>query len=203
MKYEWYNYAIFVNTKSTGMRILFFLLLLSIFTVNAQDNKLFYTTNSGKISFRSESKQELIKASSNEMVGVIDEEKKTFVFKVQIRTFTGFNSALQQEHFNEKFLESEKFPEATFLGKIIEDIDFEKDGVYEIRAKGKLWIHGVENERIIRSAVTIKNGIASIQSHFTVALADHNIKVPKVVHEKVSSEISVEISAELKKKPIN
>ena len=89
------------------------------------------------------------------------------------------------------------------MGKIIEDIDLKKDGVFEIRAKGKLWIHGVENERIIRSEVTIKNGIINIQSHFTVALSDHNIKVPKVVHEKVSSEISVEISAQLKKKTAN
>lgn len=168
----------------------------------AQDTPLFYT-NSGKISFKSESKQELIRASSDEMQGIIDEEKKTFVFKVKIRTFNGFNSELQQEHFNEKFLESEKFPQATFMGKIIEDIDLKKDGEFEIRAKGKLWIHGVEHERIIRSDVTIKNGTINIRSHFTVALSDHNIKVPKVVHEKVSSEISVEISAQLKKKTAN
>ena len=174
-----------------------FLLLTCSMT---QESNLFFT-NDGKISFRSESKQELIKAASNEMRGLIDPQKKTFVFKVLIRTFKGFNSSLQQEHFNEKFLESEKYPEATYLGKIIEDVDFNKDGVYEIRAKGKLTIHGIEKERIIRSIVTLKNGIASIQSHFTVALADHNIKVPKVVHEKVSSEISVEIIAQLKKKP--
>jgi hypothetical protein len=97
-------------------------------------------------------------------------------------------------------MESERFPQATFLGKIIEDIDLSKDGEYEIRAKGKLQIHGVENERIIRSVVSIKNGIINIQSHFTVVLSDHNIKVPKVVHEKVASEISVEISTQLKKK---
>ncbi len=184
------------------MRNSILIILLFFSTAYAQQGSLYYT-NTGKISFKSESKQELISASSDEMQGIIDEEKKTFVFKVQIRTFNGFNSALQQEHFNEKFLESEKFPQATFMGKIIEDIDFKKDGVFEIRAKGKLWIHGVENERIIRSVITIKNGIAKIQSHFTVALSDHNIKVPKVVHEKVSSEISVEITAELKKKISN
>ena len=152
------------------MRRIILLLFLIHATANAQINSLYYT-NTGKISFKSESKQELIAASSDEMQGIIDEEKKTFVFKVKIRTFNGFNSALQQEHFNEKFLESEKFPQATFMGKIIE--------------------------------VTIKNGIINIQSHFTVALSDHNIKVPKVVHEKVSSEISVEISAQLKKKTAN
>ena len=184
------------------MRIASFFLLLLISTAYGQVDDLFYA-NDGKISFRSESKQELINASSNEMQGIIDEKKKMFVFKVMIRTFKGFNSELQQEHLNEKFLESEKFPEATFLGKIIEDINFEKDGTFEIRAKGKLWIHGVEKERIIRSTVTISNGAINIQSHFTVALSDHNIKVPKVVHEKVSSEISVEISTQLKKKISN
>lgn len=168
----------------------------------AQESNLFFT-DKGKISFRSESKQELIKAGSSEMQGIIDESKNTFVFKVAIRTFKGFNSELQQEHFNEKFLESEKFPEATFMGKIIEKIDYDKDGIYEIRAKGMLWIHGIGSERIIRSIVTIKNHIISIESHFTVSLADHNIKVPKVVHEKVSSEISVEISSTLTKKTSN
>lgn len=184
------------------MRKIIFLLILLYSTVNAQENNLFFT-NEGKISIKSESKQELIKASSNKMQGLIDYKKKTFVFKVVIRTFNGFNSELQKDHFNEKFMESEIFPEATFLGKIIEDVDFSKDGTFEIRAKGKLWIHGIENERIIRSIVTIKDGIVNIESHFTVSLSDHNIKVPKVVHEKVSSEISLEISAQLKKKITN
>lgn len=188
--------------NDSTMRILIIILFLFSTAAIAQLTPLYYT-NTGKISFKSESKQELIRASSEEMQGIIDEEKKTFVFKVKIRTFHGFNSALQQEHFNEKFLESEKFPQATFLGKIIEDIELKKDGKFEIRAKGKLWIHGVEHERIIRADVIIKNGIITIQSHFTVALSDHNIKVPKVVHEKVSSEISVEISAQLKKKTTN
>ena len=88
------------------MRIIISLLLLVYATSNAQVSPLFYT-NTGKISFKSESKQELIRASSDEMQGIIDEANKTYVFKVKIRTFNGFNSALQQEHFNEKFLESE------------------------------------------------------------------------------------------------
>ena len=179
------------------IRLLFFLLALPLLT-RSQDWNLYFTNN-GKISFRSDSQQELIKAESDEMRGVIDPVHKTFVFKVTIRSFKGFNSALQQEHFNEKFLESEKYPEASFMGKIIEDIDFTKDGVYEIRAKGKLWIHGVEAERIIRSVVTVSKGKATIESHFSVLLSDHNIKVPKVVHEKVASEINIDIHATIQK----
>ena len=165
----------------------------------SQDDGYYYTNN-GIVSFRSEARQELIKASSNHMRGVLDTQKRTFVFKVVIRTFEGFNSALQQEHFNEKYLESEKYPEATFSGKIIEDIDLNINGVYDIRAKGKLKIHGKEMERIIRCIASVENGIVNIESHFTILLSDHNIKVPKVVHEKIANEIFVDIEATLTRK---
>ena len=86
------------------------------------------------------------------------------------------------------------------MGKIIETVDLTKDGVYDIRAKGKFWIHGVEQERIIRSTITINGGKVELESHFNVLLSDHNIKVPKVVHEKIASEISIDVKAVLNKK---
>ncbi len=173
-----------------------FLTFLLPIVLFAQENNLYYAKD-GLISFRSEAQQELIKASSSHMVGIIDPEKRTYVFKVVIRTFQGFNSALQIEHFNEKYLESEKYPEALFTGKIIEDYDLNVDGNYEVRAKGKLKIHGVEMERIIRCRVISKNYHLFIDSHFTILLSDHDIKIPRVVHEKVANEIKVEIKAEL------
>lgn len=66
-----------------------------------------------------------------------------------------------------------------------------------MRAKGILTIHGVQQERIIKSEITIKNGSLKISSAFTVQLSDHNIPVPKVVHEKLASEINVEVTADL------
>jgi hypothetical protein len=180
------------------MKYLFSLLLfISLQSFNEDE---IYFTNSGYVSFKSEAQQELIKASSNGMRGLLDPVQRTYVFKVLIRTFHGFNSSLQQEHFNEKYLESEKYPEATFSGKIIEDIDLTIDGVYDIRAKGRLNIHGVEMERIIRSTVTVTKGVMLIETHFSILLSDHNIKVPKVVHEKIASEIHVDMKAELIKK---
>jgi polyisoprenoid-binding protein YceI len=170
------------------------LLLLSFKTL--QD----YKVSSGSISFRSEASLELIKAQSNELKGIFLTEKKQFAFIVNIKSFKGFNSPLQQEHFNENYLESNKYPTASFEGKVIEDVDFSKDGVYSLRAKGNLSIHGVVQERIIKSELTIKNGNISIRSGFTVLLADHNIPIPKVVHEKLASEIKVEIKADLIKK---
>lgn len=156
-----------------------------------------YGTNTGTITFRSDAPLELIKASSNEMRGKFDITKKLFAFIVNINSFTGFNSPLQREHFNENYMESIQYPGASFNGKIIEDIDFTKDGTYTIRAKGNLSIHGVVQERIIKSDLVVKNGKISIQSNFTVLLSDHNIPIPKVVHEKLASEIKVEVKADM------
>ena len=177
---------------------IFLLLMLSAVISNAAD-RILYMTESGTVYFRSDAPQEIIHATSKKLKGVIDPVKKTFAFRVSLQSFEGFNSPLQEEHFNEKYLETDRFPDAVFTGKIIEDVDLTKDGTYDIRAKGKLVIHGVESERIIRSSVTIKNGNADVNSIFTVQLNDHNIKVPKIVHEKVATEISIEIKALMKK----
>ncbi len=154
-----------------------------------------YSVTNGSIHFKSDAKLELIKANSNEMRGKLDAGKKTFAFIVKMNSFKGFNSPLQKEHFNENYLESSTYPDAYFSGKIIEDIDFTKDGTYSIRVKGNLVLHGVTQERIIKSDVTIKNGLVNIVSNFTVQLSDHNIPIPKVVHEKLASEIKVEVKA--------
>jgi YceI-like domain len=156
-----------------------------------------YKVSNGSIAFRSDAPLELIKAQSNELKGLVVPEKKQFAFIIAVKTFKGFNSPLQQEHFNENYLESKKYPTASFEGKIIEDVDFSKDGTYEVRSKGNLFIHGVTQERIIKSVLTVKNKNISILSSFTVLLADHNIPIPKVVHEKLASEIKVEVKADL------
>lgn len=160
----------------------------------------YYYSNNLEVQFHSDAPQEIIKASSTDMRGLIDVEKKTFVFKVVIRTFNGFNSALQKEHFNDKFLESERYPEAVFSGKIIEDIDYNISGTYTIRAKGRISIHGVDQERIIKTKLSVKEGQIIFESEFGVLLSDFNIKIPKVVHEKIATEINVKVSGVLKKK---
>ncbi|CAN5828429.1 hypothetical protein BH11BAC4_BH11BAC4_07060 [soil metagenome] len=175
-------------------RIAFLLLLL--FSTSHTFSQLFNSTV-GIVSFRSDAPLELIKASSKEMRGKLDVAKKTFAFTVKVRSFDGFNSPLQKEHFNENYLESNQYPDAYFSGKIIEDIDFTTDGTYSVRAKGILFVHGVTQERIIKSSITIKNGNLKIVSNFTIQLIDHNIPIPKVVHEKLASEINVEVTADM------
>ena len=84
-----------------------------------------------------------------------------------------------------------------FKGKIIEDQDLTVDGTYELRAKGELTIHGVSQERIIKSDVTVHNKIITLKSSFSVLLSDHNIPIPKVVYQKLANEIKVDIKATL------
>ena len=156
-----------------------------------------YRCENGKITFKSDALLEVILAKSNKLRGAIDPVNNTFAWSVEIRSFEGFNSALQKEHFNENYLESTKYPRATFVGKIIEKVDFQKDGSCSIRAKGKLWVHGVEQERIIKSTLEVKGGKLMVRSTFTVPLSDHNISIPKIVHQKIAEQIEVTVEATL------
>jgi len=156
-----------------------------------------YTSKNGKISFTSDAPLELIEAKSEKLSGVINTDDKSFLFTIPMTSFGGFNSTLQKTHFNENYVESSKYPQAKFEGKIIEDIDFKKPGTYSVRAKGKFEIHGVQQQRIIKSKLIIKKGSIDISSDFTVMLVDHNIKIPSVVNQKLAEEIKVKVNITL------
>lgn len=159
-----------------------------------------FSVQKGSIRFTSDAPLELIAASTNEVKGLIDTEKNSFAFTIDMTTFQGFNSPLQREHFNENYLETKAFRKSIFTGKLIETVDLTKDGTYTVRAKGNLEIHGVANERIIKSEVTVKDGKFRVRSNFTVLLAEHDIAIPKIVHQKIAEEIRVEVDAEFEKK---
>lgn len=181
-------------------QLLFVLPVFCITVALAQNSPGIYIVKKNIISFHSNTELELIKASSTQLKGIIDAEKRTFAFSVVIKTFDGFNSPLQKEHFNENYMESDKFPTAGFSGHIIEEVDFTKDGEYNVRAKGKFIIHGVEQERILQGDLTVKNGIIKLACIFTIFLSEHDIKIPRIVHEKLASEIKIIVSAEFIKK---
>lgn len=157
-----------------------------------------YTCEAGRVEFLSDAPLEMIKAESNQLKGVINTENREFVFSVMGRSFEGFNSPLQREHFNENYLESEQYPKASFSGKIIERVDLSQAGEYDIRTKGILSIHGVDQERIIRSTVRSTGEVLSIESFFSIPLDDHDIRVPKVVNQKIAQEIQVTVTAEFR-----
>lgn len=178
----------------TNVTAVIFLLLLSAFT-GAGDR--IYNCNQGVVSFVSAAPLETIRATSNELMGAVDATNRTFLFTLHVNTFHGFNSGLQREHFSENYLETSQYPKVTFKGKFVEAYDFTANGSYDIRAKGMLEIHGVQQERIIKGKITIRGDVLTIDSKFTVLLEDHNIRIPRVVYQKISPEIEVTLHAEM------
>lgn len=171
--------------------IIFFLTFLG-FTAIAQAPTVFSTRN-GKAYFLSDAPLEMISATSTSLIGLLNIVDRRFSFSIPVKTFEGFNSALQQTHFNEDYLETDSYPQATFKGKIIEEVDLGAPGQYRIRAKGKLDIHGLDNDRIIRCDVSVEPGIITVKAKFTVFLDTHDIKIPSIVNQKIAEEIQVEI----------
>lgn len=188
----------FIQTLSTMMRKSWCTLVAWLLPLLAFLQPAVFVTSTGEVLFKSEAPQELIRATSKELKGAIDGNGNSFSFKIRIASFDGFNSAMQRTHFNENYLQSEKFPEASFKGKIIEDINWNQPGKYQLRAKGQLLIHGVEQERIIKADVSIlPDRSMRIECVFTVLLSEHQIPIPRIVKEKLADEIKVSIKATL------
>jgi polyisoprenoid-binding protein YceI len=176
----------------------FVLFVVAVFyhSIHAQ----IFTTNAGVVKFSSNAPLELIQAQSNKLSAAIDGANRSFAFNLPIASFEGFNSPLQKEHFNENYMETKKYPNGVFKGRIIESVDLKTNGTYTVRAKGVLNIHGVESERIIKATIIVNNGSIKITSKFKVPLAEHKITIPKVVFQKIAEEIDVDVTATLLKK---
>ena len=127
-----------------------------------------YAIQSGTVSFTSSANFETIKGSSTDVKGAVNTDKRIFSFTLPLSSFQGFVNATQKKHFNEKFVESPKYPESSFKGKIIEDVNLSVPGTYSVRGKGMLLLHGVEKERIIDAKVTVAAGQITIDSKFTI-----------------------------------
>lgn len=100
-----------------------------------------------------------------------------------------------QEHFNTDYMESDKYPKATFKGKIQEHIDVTKDGTYPVNAVGELEVHGVKQQRSIPGKMTVVNGTVKMTSEFMVKCADHHIEIPRLVFHNIAESIKVTVNA--------
>lgn len=174
---------------------LFIYVILSNFTWCQE----IYQVQKGTIAFESNAELEIIRAESKILKGLFDLTTGAFAFSVDIQSFQGFNSALQKEHFNENYLESNLYPKADFKGKILDKIDTQKSN-QTLRAKGKLTIHGVEKERIISVNFRKQNNTFLITTDFNIPLEDHGITIPRIVYQKISESIKVSISASCDRK---
>lgn len=159
-----------------------------------------YSTKNGKISFFSQTPVEKIEAHNNQVNSAMDISTGDFVFKVLIKGFE-FERALMQEHFNENYMESEKYPNSTFKGKIInlKDINFNKDGKYNVNVEGDLTIHNVTRKVSVKGSIEVKGGDILADAKFKVLLKDYNIKVPNTVINSINEVQEITVSVGLKK----
>jgi polyisoprenoid-binding protein YceI len=171
-------------------------LLLVSFTSQAQR----FITKTGQIKFYSDSPLEKIEAHDRQVNAALDATTGDFVFKVLIKSFE-FEKALMQEHFNENYLESDKFPNATFLGKVInnKEINTSKDGVFEVMVEGKLTIHGTTRQVKTKGIFEIKGEKIGAKAKFSILLADYNIKIPGAVTNSISKSIEITVDMVLDK----
>jgi polyisoprenoid-binding protein YceI len=158
-----------------------------------------YMTRTGKVSFFSGTPIENIEAFNNETASVLDTKSGDVVFQVPIKSFK-FENGKMQEHFNENYMESDKFPKAEYKGKVadISKVNFGKDGAYNVNTSGKLTIHGVTKDVSIPGTITVKGSEATLNSKFKVKTADYGIKIPSVVVGKIAKEIEVTVNSVLK-----
>ena len=169
------------------------LVLLLTISINAQDK---YFTKSGNVSFFSYTLVEDIKADNNQVLSIIDAKNGEIVIKILMRSFQ-FKKALMQEHFNENYIESHKYPKAIFKGTIN---NFETlDEIKETEIIGKLTIRGIEKEVIIKTNIERQKNKISLKGDFSVKVSDFDIKIPAVVSKNISR--TIKISFDLNYKP--
>lgn len=156
-----------------------------------------YTLENSKVHFFSSAPIEDIEATNANAKGAIDTKKNGFAFRIPIKSFI-FPSSLMQQHFNENYMESEKYPNASFKGIIEGDYDLTTDGVYDVVAVGDLEVHGKTQPRKIPSQIIVKDGKPSLKSTFNIKLEDHDIEIPSAVFNKIAEVIKVDINADLK-----
>ena len=180
------------STKKTKL----ILAVLCCFAFCQQLNAQTFAGKNIKFNIFSSTPLEDIKAVSYTGVAVLGTQKQELSIQLAIKSLE-FDRKLMQEHFNENYMESEKFPFAKFKGLIEPKIDFSKDGEYNVVAKGVLNVHGVDQSRIINGKIVIKNGVVNLNSTFDVACLSHKIKIPSLVFTKIAEIIQVKVQGDL------
>ncbi|MFY0644174.1 MAG: YceI family protein [Bacteroidia bacterium] len=178
----------------------FGLLIGSLIAANNHDSTL-YSTNTGTVNFFSHTDIEDIEGENHKVKAAFDAKSGKIQFSLLVKDFE-FEKSLMEEHFNENYMESTKYPRATFSGTIdqIEKIDLSKDGQYSSPVSGKLKIKDVVQEITALGTFTVKNGVVNGKSEIVVHPEDYHIKIPKVVRNKISNDIVVSMDVDFKHK---
>lgn len=157
-----------------------------------------YFTKTGKIDFFSKASLEDIEAKNKTVTAVLDSKTGAVQFAVQMKGFE-FEKQLMQQHFNENYVESDKYPRSEFKGAVTNnsEINYAKDGTYAANVKGKLTIHGVTKDVETTGKVKVSGGKVEIESVFNILLSDYKISIPAVVKDKISNSIKISVDCKL------
>ena len=171
----------------------FTVFMVTYTTICAQDK--FFTKN-GKVHFDATvpASPEKIEAVNYTVTCVIDIKTGNIQFSILMKGFQ-FERALMEEHFNENYVESSKYPKAEFKGLVnnISAVNFNKDGTYQVKVKGILKMHGETKEIETEGKLIIKAGKITATANFPVQFSDYKISIPKIVSDKVARVARIEI----------
>lgn len=149
-----------------------------------------FISEKNHVSFYSKAPMEDIEAHTYKSKSIFDTETGEIVFSVPINTFQ-FRKSLMQGHFNEKYLESHKYPRATFKGKVV---GFKNSsGKQTATAEGSLEIHGVTKKISVEGEIDVSSGQITVRSSFPVRVADYDIKIPKLVVANIAEVVDVKV----------
>jgi hypothetical protein len=155
-----------------------------------------YMTKTGVISFFSASIMEDIEARNNKVAAVLDLTTGQLAFAVPIREFQ-FKRTLMQEHFNENYMESEKYPKATFTGQIVNAAQVAKQlltASQNVEVEGQMTMHGVSRKVAVSGTLQQRDGQLVVFAYFNIAPADYAIDVPLLVREHIAKSVSVRVN---------
>jgi len=175
------------------MKHLYIVLIFISCALSASGQK--FMTKNGYIGFYSHTPMEDIKADNNQAAGVLDVSTGDLVFQVLIKSFH-FERALMEEHFNENYMESEKFPKAVFKGKItnLASVNFSKNGTYEAVVDGELTIRDVTKKISTKGTIEVLAGGINASSKFKIVPEDYKIEIPGVVRDKIAKDLEVTVT---------
>lgn len=171
------------------------LLMLSI-SGSAMAQK--YVTKTGAVSFFSKTPAEDISAVNKNVTAILSSGDKKIASLIIMRNFK-FERPLMEEHFNENYLETSKYPKSTFLGSYAGDVDFSKNGTYPIQVSGTLILHGVTKQVSFPATITVNGDNVTADGKTQIALADYKVEIPKLVFYKIAEKIDIMLHLSFKK----
>jgi polyisoprenoid-binding protein YceI len=176
-------------------RLSVFVIALFVFLAKGQGQ--IYMADSCHISFFSATSMEDIEAINSISKPVMSTATGDIQISVSNQDFI-FKSRLMQEHYNEDYMETDKYPHTIFKGKVNEKVDYTKDGVNQVTVTGTMNMHGVVNTITIPGTITIQTGIIFLAAKFNIKMVDYNIKIPSVLGSNLSDHVAVTLAATMK-----